>query len=170
MAAPTAVPASRRKTVRLDEHLPIYYRLGLVYRIGAALMGMFLIVFGILGLTEGIGFLSTGGNVVLGLNGNGALSVISIPVGLLLLVGTAAGGNTTSTVNIAVGVAFVLAGFASLALLDSRYEFLAFQSQNVAFSLVTGLLLMTFGMYGRVSGSLPHDNPYWLSRHPRPSS
>lgn len=37
--------------------------------------------------------------------------------------------------------------------------------QNVIFSLVTGLLLMTFGMYGRVSGSLPHDNPYWRARH-----
>ncbi|GGW68891.1 hypothetical protein GCM10010503_52590 [Streptomyces lucensis JCM 4490] len=22
-------------------------------------------------------------------------------------------------------------------------------------------------MYGRVSGGLPHDNPYWRGRHPR---
>ncbi len=44
------------------------------------------------------------------------------------------------------------------------------EHQNVAFSFVTGLLFMTFGMNGRVSGCLPHDNPYSLSRHPRPSS
>ena len=31
---------------------------------------------------------------------------------------------------------------------------------------VVGLLLMCFGMYGRVSGRLPHDNPYWQARHP----
>jgi hypothetical protein len=27
-------------------------------------------------------------------------------------------------------------------------------------------MLMAFGMYGRVSGTLPHDNPYWRARHP----
>lgn len=159
--------ASHRRQVRLDERLPVDHRLGRVYRVGATVMGVFLIVFGILGLIERIGFLSTGGTMVLGLNSNGALSVISILVGFLLLAGTVTGGNTTSTVNIAVGTSFLLAGFASLALLDSRFNFLAFRIQNVAFSFVTGLLLMTFGMYGRVSGSLPHDNPYWRSRHPR---
>ncbi|MGW6488721.1 DUF4383 domain-containing protein, partial [Streptomyces sp. NPDC055056] len=25
----------------------------------------------------------------------------------------------------------------------------------------------TFGMYGRVSSKLPHDNPYWQRRHAR---
>jgi len=28
------------------------------------------------------------------------------------------------------------------------------------------MLLMFFGMYGRVSATLPHDNPYWRARHP----
>jgi hypothetical protein len=31
---------------------------------------------------------------------------------------------------------------------------------NVVFSLVTGLLLLTLGAYGRVSGNLPDDSPY----------
>ncbi|MFG2497168.1 hypothetical protein ACGFSB_02980 [Streptomyces sp. NPDC048441] len=52
-----------------------------------------------------------------------------------------------------------------MAVLDSSHNILAFRPQNVMFSFVVGLLLMTFGMYGQVSGSLPHDNPYWLSRH-----
>lgn len=30
-----------------------------------------------------------------------------------------------------------------------------------------GLLILTFAMYGRVSGGLAHDNPYWRRRHPR---
>lgn len=170
MATSSATGASRRRQVRLDERLPVDRRLGRVYRVGAAVMGVFFIVFGFLGLIERIGFFSTGGNTVLGLNSNGALSMLSILTVLLLLAGTITAGNTTSTVNIAVGTAFLLAGFASLALLDSRFNFLAFRIQNVAFSFVTGLLLVTFGMYGRVSGSLPHDNPYWRSRHPRRSS
>lgn len=37
------------------------------------------------------------------------------------------------------------------------------------FSFIVGLLLMTFGMYGRVGHALPHDNPYWRARHPEPS-
>jgi hypothetical protein len=36
---------------------------------------------------------------------------------------------------------------------------------NVIFSFVAGLLLLTFGLYGRVSGGLTADNPYYRGRH-----
>lgn len=150
----------------LDDHLPVDHRLVRVYRTSAGLMGLFLLAFGILGLVGRIGFFSTGSNTVLGLNSNGALSRLSIAVAVLLLADAVRGGNAASTVNMLTGIAFLLAGFASLAVLDSPNNVLAFRLQNVMFSFVVGLLLMTFGMYGRVSGSLPHDdNPYWLSRH-----
>jgi hypothetical protein len=64
------------------------------------------------------------------------------------------------------GVLFILNGFLNLALLDGRYNFLAFHIQNVLFSFVVGVLLMFFGMYGRVGSALPHDNPYYKARHP----
>ncbi|MEU6848316.1 DUF4383 domain-containing protein [Streptomyces sp. NPDC046716] len=153
--------------VRLDDHLPVDHRLGRVYRFSAALTGLFLLAFGILGLVDRIGFFDTGGKTTLGLNTNGALSVLSLVVGSLLLAAAVRGGNTASTVNMTLGIAFLLVGFASLFALDSRYNILNFRLQNVLFSFVVGLLLMTGGMYGRVSGGLPHDNPYWLSRHPR---
>jgi hypothetical protein len=76
------------------------------------------------------------------------------------------GGNFASNVNMLLGVAFLLSGFVNLALLDTPHNFLAFRIQNVLFSFVVGLVLMFFGMYGRVSGTLPHDNPYWQQRHP----
>lgn len=167
MATVTQNQTRRGRRVVLDDHLPVDHRLRRVYRGGAGLMGAFLVVFGVLGLTDRIGFFSTSGSMVMGLGSNGALSVASVLVGGLLLAGAVIGGNTASTVNIIVGVAFLAAGFASLAVLDTRLNVFAFHLQNVAFSFVTGLLLMTFGMYGRVSGSLPHDNPYWQSRHPR---
>ncbi|MFE2940407.1 DUF4383 domain-containing protein [Streptomyces sp. NPDC059255] len=152
--------------VRLDEHLPLDHRLNQVYRVGAGLMGLALIAFGILGLMDRIGFFDTGGQQVAGLNANGTLSVLSICVGVLLLVGMVIGKNTASTVNMVLGVLFLLSGFVNLALLNTSYNFLAFHIQNVLFSFVVGLLLMFFGMYGRVSGHLPHDNPYWRARHP----
>jgi hypothetical protein len=40
---------------------------------------------------------------------------------------------------------------------------------NVIFSFVVGTALITFGMYGRVSGTLPPDNPYWRERHGLPA-
>ncbi|MEE1749483.1 MULTISPECIES: DUF4383 domain-containing protein [unclassified Streptomyces] len=156
----------RRKATRLDQHLPVDHRLSQVYRVGAGLMGLVLLAFGVLGLINKIGFFSTGGATVAGLNTNGALSVLSICVGLLLFIGMVIGGNFASTLNMILGVAFILSGFVNLALLETEYNFLAFHLQNVLFSFVVGLMLMVFGMYGRVSGGLPHDNPYWRARHP----
>ncbi|MEV0372040.1 DUF4383 domain-containing protein [Streptomyces sp. NPDC050636] len=152
--------------IRLDEHLPVDHRLSKVYRIGAGLMGLVLVAFGILGLTHHIGFFDTGGDTVAGLQTNGALSVLSIVVGALLFGGMVIGGNSASTLNIAFGVLFLLSGFVNLALLQTDANFLAFKLQNVLFSFVVGLMLLVFGMYGRVSGGLGQDNPYWRARHP----
>jgi hypothetical protein len=156
----------RHRFTQLDKHLPVDHRLNRVYRVGAGLMGLVLLAFGILGLIDEIGFFNTGGATVAGLNTNGALSVLSICVGLLLFIGMVIGGNFASTLNMILGIAFILSGFINLALLETNYNFLAFHLQNVVFSYVVGLMLMMFGMYGRVSGGLPHDNPYWRARHP----
>ncbi|MFJ4004515.1 DUF4383 domain-containing protein [Streptomyces sp. NPDC090023] len=157
--------STRRRTV-LDEHLPVDHKLNLVYRIGAGLIGLFLLVFGILGLVGHIGAFNVGSDTVAGLNTNGALSILSICVGVILLAGMVIGGNFASTLNMVFGVLFILSGFLNLGLLDTENNFLAFKIQNVFFTFIVGLLLMTFGMYGRVGSSLPHDNPYWRSRHP----
>ncbi len=159
------LPRMPLRGVRLDEHLPVDHRLSRVYRVGAGFFGVFLLVFGVLGLLDRIGFFSTGGDTALGLNTNGALSTLSIMIGVVLLTGAVIGGNLASTLNMVTGVAFIVSGFVNLALLESDYNFLAFELQNVLFSFVVGVLLMTFGMYGRVSATLPHDNPYWRARH-----
>ncbi|GAA1590085.1 hypothetical protein GCM10009731_49590 [Streptomyces globosus] len=151
---------------QLDEHLPADHKLITVYRVGAGLTGLLLVVFGVLGLIDRIGFFDTGGDTVLSLNTNGALSVLSICVGLLLFAGMVIGGNFASTLNITLGLAFIASGFVNLALLDTELNFLAFKIQNVLFSFVVGVMLMWFGMYGRVGSALPHDNPYWRARHP----
>ncbi|MFD7441985.1 DUF4383 domain-containing protein [Streptomyces sp. NPDC059909] len=152
--------------VVLDEHLPVDHRLNQVYRVGAGIMGLILLAFGILGLTHNLGFFDTGNNAVGGLNTNGALSVLSICVGLLLFVGMVIGGNFASTLNMVLGILFILNGFIGLGMLETEYNFLNFRIQNVLFSFVVGIMLMWFGMYGRVGSALPHDNPYYRARHP----
>ncbi|MFD7664790.1 DUF4383 domain-containing protein [Streptomyces sp. NPDC059788] len=163
---PSRTMRGRVRHTQLDEHLPVDHRLSTVYRFGAGLMGLVLVAFGILGLIDKIGFFDTGGDTVAGLNTNGALSVLSIVVGLVLFGGMVIGGNFASTLNIVLGLAFLLSGFINLAILETGFNYLAFRIQNVLFSFLVGLMLLVFGMYGRVSGGLPHDNPYWRARHP----
>ncbi|MER6999694.1 DUF4383 domain-containing protein [Streptomyces sp. NPDC000410] len=159
-------PHAKAHRVLLDEHLPVDHHLSQVYRVGAGLMGLVLLAFGILGLIDNIGFFNTGNATIAGLNTNGALSVLSVCIGLLLFVGMVIGGNFASTLNMVLGVLFILNGFLGLGFLDTEANFLNFRIQNVLFSFVVGLLLMWFGMYGRVGSALPHDNPYWKARHP----
>ncbi|MDT0306047.1 DUF4383 domain-containing protein [Streptomyces sp. DSM 44917] len=164
---PHTGPRGLLRRARLDEHLPVDRRLSRVYRIGAGLMGLGLVIFGVRGVTAGIGMFDTGDESVWGLKTNGALGLLSIVVGLLLFAGMLRGGNVASSLNLLIGVAFVLSGFVNLALLETEANVLNFGMPNVIFSFAVGLVLMTFGMYGRVSGRLPHDNPYWKARNPQ---
>ncbi|MGW4050186.1 DUF4383 domain-containing protein [Streptomyces sp. NPDC004779] len=153
--------------MKLKEELPVDHHLATVYRIGAAGCGCLLLVFGCLGFADVLSPFDTAGDQIAGMTTNGALSVISIVVGLVLLAGAVVGGNFASTVNMVVGALFLLSGFYHLFVLDRPANFLDFGLTNVMFSFVMGLLIITFGMYGRVSSKLSHDNPYWQRRHPR---
>ncbi|KKZ70433.1 DUF4383 domain-containing protein [Streptomyces showdoensis] len=153
--------------MRLKDELPVDHHLATVYRWGAALCGCVLLVFGCLGFADALSPFDTSGAQIAGMTTNTALSWISVLTGLLLLAGAVAGGNTASTINLAVGGAFLLSGFYHLFVLDRPANFLDFGMTNVMFSFLMGLLILTFGMYGRVSSKLSHDNPYWRRRHPR---
>jgi hypothetical protein len=154
--------------MRMDRYLPPDHPLSKVYRVGAAIFGAGLICFGVLGLADRLPFLSTNGIEILGLSSDGLLSVISIVVGAILICAAAWGGAIASTTTSVIGGLFFLSGLANLAVLDTAWNLLAFKLQNVCFSLVAGMLLMFLGLYGRVSGGLPQDNPYVRRRHNEP--
>lgn len=151
--------------MRLKDELPTDHRLAQVYRYGAGLCGLLLLIWGCFGVAGDPGYLSTHGKNVAGMSSNGALGVLSIVFGAILVIGAVIGGNFASWLNMVVGAIFVLAGFVGLIALDSSWNHLAFRMANVLFSFVFGFVIATFGMYGRVSGHLPHDNPYWQQRH-----
>lgn len=131
-----------------------------VHRIGAVLLGLGLWVFAVLGLARGLDFFSTRGQEVLGLSSNGLLSVVSLVAGAVLIGCAAWGGRQASTVTTFAGAVFLLSGLVHLAILNSPLNLLAFRLPNVFFSLIVGLLLLFTGLYGRLSGGLPPDNPY----------
>lgn len=152
--------------MKLEDGLPTDRRLAEVYRWGAALCGLLLVVFGCLGLADQLSPFNTSGQQIAGLSTNGVLSVLSLVFGSVLAGAAFIGGNIASTVNMAVGALFVLSGFVHVFILDRSANILDFRMSNVIFSFVMGLLILCCGMYGRVSGRLPHDNPYWRARHP----
>ncbi|WP_328663714.1 DUF4383 domain-containing protein [Streptomyces sp. NBC_00328] len=153
--------------MKLQDELPVDHHLAAVYRWGAAFCGVILLVFGILGFADELSPFNTEGQSIAGMSTNGALSLLSVLVGLTLIIGGSIGGNVASTLNMAVGTLFLLSGFVHIFILDRPANILDFGMTNVIFSFVMGLVILTFGMYGRVSSKLPHDNPYWRRRHPR---
>jgi hypothetical protein len=146
-------------------HSPPGSRLDLVHRIGAAVLGAGLCLFGILGFVDRLKFLAVHGKVVLGLASNGLLSTISVIVGAVLIGAALRGGRISSTITVAVGLLFLLSGLLNLAVLDTKLNLLAFRLSNVVFSFVAGMLLLFLGAYGRFSGGLSADNPYYQRRH-----
>lgn len=137
-----------------------------VHRIGAVLVAVVIAVFGLLGFAGGLDFFSTRGESVAGLSSNGLLSMISLITAGVLIAAAAVGGRRASTTMIIVGLAFLVSAFANLIVLDSERNILAFELPNVFFSIGAGLVLLLLGTYGRVSGGLPADNPYYLDAHP----
>lgn len=152
--------------VSLQDHLPVDHRLRQVYRWGSILSAVVLLVFGVLGLLDSIPFFSTSGEHVMGMSSNGLLSLASIVVAVFLLAAARIGGNFASTANAVMGVVFIVAGLLGLAVMDTKANFLAFGLPNVFFSFAVGLIMLTFGLYGRASLYLPYDNPYYQARHP----
>ncbi|MFN2534826.1 MAG: DUF4383 domain-containing protein [Pseudonocardiaceae bacterium] len=140
-------------------------RLDLVHRIGAAVLGGGLCVFGILGVADRLEFLAVRGKVVLGLATNGLLATISLIVGGILIGAALRGGRSSSTITVVVGALFLLSGLLNLAVLDTPFNLLAFRLSNVVFSFIAGMLLLFLGAYGRFSGGLSADNPYYQQRH-----
>ncbi len=140
-------------------------RLDLVHRIGAAVLGFGLCVFGALGVANRLEFLAVQGPTVLGLASNGLLSAISLIVGGVLIGAAVRGGRSSSTITVVVGLLFLLSGLVNLAVLDTELNLLAFRMSNVIFSFIAGMLLLFLGAYGRFSGGLSADNPYYRHRH-----
>jgi hypothetical protein len=131
-----------------------------VHRIGAVLVALVLAGFGILGLVDGLAYFSTDGERIAGLSSNGLLSTISLVTAFVLVATALRGSRIASTTMLVLGVLFLVSALANLAVLDTGLNILAFSMANVVFSICAGLVLLTLGAYGRISGNLPDDSPY----------
>ncbi|WP_181779360.1 DUF4383 domain-containing protein [Pseudonocardia pini] len=100
------------------------------------------------------------GAMVLGLSSNGLLAWVSVLAGAMLAWSGLRRGRLASTVSVASGALFLVAGLASLAVLGSAMNVFAFRGVNVVFSVVVGTILVLTGSYGRFTGNVPDQSPY----------
>jgi Domain of unknown function (DUF4383) len=134
-------------------HVPINHPLQPLYRVLAGLIGLYLIVFGIVGLArtrELDTFAQDGLPWVLGLQANRAFAILSIVVGLILLGGAFIGGNLDQKINLFASVVFVVAGMSMMILMQTDLNLLGFTMATCIVSFVIGLVLFTAALYGKV--------------------
>jgi hypothetical protein len=125
-----------------------------VRRAGAVVIGLVVLIFGVLVLAH-VASASTHGVAVLGLTGNSLLGVISLVVGVLLVGAGLLGGRITTATTAVFAVLFVLSGVINAVLLGTGVNWLAFDTADVVFSLVVGVLLAGISWYGVFGGQYP---------------
>jgi uncharacterized protein DUF4383 len=132
-------------------HLPINHRLSGFYRFLAALAGIFLLVFGIVGTAQTWGdpLFDRGNATALGLGTNLAFSLLSIVVGVIVLLGAVIGGNVAHYLNLFGGGVFWLSGLVMLVLLQTEANIFNFRVATCVVSFLIGTLLVLAGLYGK---------------------
>jgi Domain of unknown function (DUF4383) len=135
-------------------HIPINHPLQPVHRTLALLIGVFLIVFGIVGVTRstGHGFFASHEDITaLGLRTNMAFSVLSIVAGAVIAVAAIYGRNVDHWVNMIGGVMFLGAGMVMLVLQRTQGNILNFTVRTCVVSFIFGMVLLAAGLYGKTA-------------------
>lgn len=133
-------------------HIPVNHPARPLYRGLAGLIGLYILVFGLLGVAETWGepLFGRDSHWVLGLRTNLAFALVSIAFGAVNLVGAIHRGNLGHLMNLTAGVVFLVTGLAMMTVLQTEANFLNFSMSTVIVSLIFGLLFLATGLYGKV--------------------
>jgi hypothetical protein len=147
-------------------HIPINHPLRPLYRALSGLVGLYVLLFGVIGLsrTGDLDFFARHGAWVLGLRSNPAFSVMSILAGVALLGAAVLGRNLFAYVNLTAGVGFIVVGTAMLLVLQTGANILGFSVATCVASFMFGLVALTAGLYGKV-GSVEDARAEDVFRH-----
>jgi Domain of unknown function (DUF4383) len=133
-------------------HIPINHPLRPLYRTLSGLIGLYILVFGILGVIETAGdpLFDRGSVWVLGLRTNLAFAILSIIYGAVLVGGALIGGNLEHMINLGAGLIFVVVGLVMMTLMQTDANILNFSMVNSIVSFIFGMLAFTAGLYDKV--------------------
>lgn len=130
-------------------HYPVNHPLRPLYRALAALAGLYLVLYGVVGLIT----VSDGGlfghpdERILGQGGNLFWSILSLLVGAVVLVATLLGRNVDTEVNRVLGWGLLAVGSYELAASRTDANFLDFTIGTVVVTYLVGLMLILSGLY-----------------------
>ena len=132
-------------------HIPVNHRLRQFYRGVAILVGLYLLIFGIVGVIQCAGdpFFDRGDVTVLGLHTNMAFALLSIAAGAVVLVGAVMGRNADHFINMAMGGLFMFVGVFGLIIIRSDLNKLNFTVATCVVSSLLGTALLIAGLYGK---------------------
>jgi hypothetical protein len=130
-------------------HTPINHPMRPLYRTLAGLVGIYLIVFGV------VGFIVTasGSHRVLGQGANLLWSIVALLLGVIVLITTVIGRNLDVKANQYIGWGLVGIGTYELAVSRTDANFLGFSVATVIVTYIAALVLITSSLYGKVGTS-----------------
>jgi uncharacterized membrane protein len=125
-------------------HTPINHPLRPIYRTLAAIVGIYLIVFGVVGLV------GTGGHRVLGQRANLLWSIIALVLGVAVLIVIVIGRNLDAVLEQYIGWGLVGIATYELAVNRTDANFLNFSIATVIVTYIIALVLVMAGLYSKV--------------------
>ena len=136
-------------------HNPVNHPLRPIYRAIGGVVGVYLVVFGVLGLilTGDEGLFGRAGDRVLGQGANLFWSIVSIVLGLIVIAATALGRNRDVLVDTYLGWTLLVIGSFCLAVIRTNANFLDFSISTVVVTYLCGLALILVGLYSKTAPS-----------------
>ncbi|TDB76633.1 DUF4383 domain-containing protein [Micromonospora sp. KC723] len=133
-------------------HTPVNHPARPVYRAIGGLVGLYFVVFGVLGVIASLGndLFAQDDTKVLGQGTNLGYSLVSIVLGGVVLAGIAIGRNIDVAINQFLAYALMVIGLASLAFLQTDANIFNFTIVTDIVVLTLSLVLLMVGMYGKV--------------------
>jgi hypothetical protein len=134
-------------------HNPVNHPLRPLYRALSALSGIYLVLFGIVGIvvTSGSGLFGQPDDRVFGQGTNLFWSIISLILGAIVLAATAIGRNLDVEVDKYVGWGLLVVATYELATSRTDANFLKFTIATVIVTYIVGLVLITAGLYSKMA-------------------
>ncbi|WP_433083226.1 DUF4383 domain-containing protein [Dactylosporangium sp. CA-052675] len=137
----------------MASHFPVNHHLRPLYRLLAAVTGLYMLVYGVVGFIETSGsdfFTRDEAEWVLGLRTNPAFALLSIVAGVIVLGANIIGRNVAHAINTLAGVVLTVVGMASLALMQTEANVFAFSMVNVIVTFILAGIIGTASLYDRV--------------------
>jgi hypothetical protein len=133
-------------------HTPVNHPLRPLYRVLSLLAGVYLIVFGVIGLiqTAGESFIGSTGVRVLGQESNMLWSILAIVVGGLVVLTTVIGRNLDVEADKYLGWGLLVLGTYELAFIRTDAHIFGFSVATVVVTYIVGLVLIMASYYSKV--------------------